>query len=472
MFKRSFWTFNKTVIWVSYALSATAIIYSPRRVLTYWLYNVTDNEALKWIAKTIHYHVPRYWLLLLVPVPLLIYCLCLAFPKLRMNRRMEEKLRHLGLKTPTGLEPRVLDVVPLYESKSKLVVMAEGIDIASFSAKKGVLEASLNKIVQDIGFREGSKQIFEIILSDKELPKRVPFSSVERNLTKPYTFLVGEANSGFLTGDLRELHHMLIAGSTGGGKSVFFKQALVGLLKSSPHLHLYLIDLKRGVEMKLFEKLSNVYVAKEIVAAVECLRRMVKEMEKRFVYLEEHDFAEIVPERDKLDRLVIGIDEASVLFTVEKGVQGQNKQYALEARELSDKITKLGRAAGIHLIIATQKITKETVDTRVQTNVGGKICFRVNTIPSSVNVLGNRRAYDLPDIKGRAIWSVGSNDREVQVPFLSHDDAKEEVENLMEELSKTDAKPFQELLLTPTEGKKEKEENNGQSFIEEPREAA
>ena len=113
---------------------------------------------------------------------------------------------------------------------------------------------------------------------------------------------------------------------------------------------------------------------------------------------------------DQLDRLVVGIDEASVLFTVEKGVRGANKDFALEARELADKLTKLGRAAGIHVIIATQKITKETVDTRVQTNVGAKICFRVGTAPSSVNVLGNTRAHTLPDIKGRAIWSVGSND--------------------------------------------------------------
>lgn len=450
------------MLWASYAVSATAIIYSPRHSLTYWLYNLTENEALKWIAKTLHYHVPRFWLLGLVPVPFLIFCFFLVIPQLVRNKRMDGKLRHLGLKTPTGLEPKVLDVVPLFEGKSKLIVKAEGIDIASFTSKKGALESSLNKIVQEIHVSEGSKQIFELILSEKELPKRVPFASVESKLTKPYTFLVGEANCGFLTGDLRELHHMLIAGATGGGKSVFFKQALVGLLKSSQRLHLYLIDLKRGVEMKLFEQLPNVYVAKEVVDAVEVLRRLVQEMEQRFVYLEEHGFSEIEPERDQLDRLVVGIDEASVLFTVEKGVRGANKDFALEARELADKLTKLGRAAGIHVIIATQKITKETVDTRVQTNVGAKICFRVGTAPSSVNVLGNTRAHTLPDIKGRAIWSVGSNDLEVQVPLLSHEETKEEIESIRRERENSDAKPFNKLLVARTSnGQKKKKSSKG-----------
>ena len=384
---------------------------------------------------------------------------------------MDGKLRHLGLKTPTGLEPKVLDVVPLFDGKSKLIVKAEGIDIASFTSKKGALESSLNKIVQEIHVSEGSKQIFELILSEKELPKRVPFASVESKLTNPYTFLVGEANRGFITGDLRELHHMLIAGATGGGKSVFFKQALVGLLKSSQRLHLYLIDLKRGVEMKLFEQLPNVYVAKEVVDAVEVLRRLVQEMERRFIYLEERGFSEIESERDQLDRLVVGIDEASVLFTVEKGVRGANRDFALEARELADKLTKLGRAAGIHVIIATQKITKETVDTRVQTNVGAKICFRVGTAPSSVNVLGNTRAHLLPDIKGRAIWSVGSNDLEVQVPFLSHEETKEEIENIKTMLSTDESKPFQKLLLTQARNERGKKKE-GQSIMAESKDKA
>ena len=49
--------------------------------------------------------------------------------------------------------------------------------------------------------------------------------------------------------DLRTLPHLLVAGTTGGGKSVFFKQILISLLETNPKIQIYLLDLKKGVEM-------------------------------------------------------------------------------------------------------------------------------------------------------------------------------------------------------------------------------
>lgn len=426
-------------------MAAASVVFSPRWNLPRILYSLSSNEYLKSFAKFVHLHIPNYIQALLIPFPLFLYAFVLEIPAIIRNRKMENSLKHLGLKSPTGLEPKVIGVEKISESKTKISVQTVGIDVASFQSKKGTIEASLNKIVQEVRQSPTSKQVVEIIASDKELPKMVRFDSVSEKLVSPYTFLVGEANSGLMIGDLRELHHMLIAGSTGGGKSVFFKQALIGILKSSKYVQLYLIDLKRGVEMKLFETLPNVAVAKEVVDAVACLRSLVAEMDRRFKFLEENGFTEIDPARDKLDRLIVGIDEASVLFTVERGTSS-NKKTAQDARELTDKLTKLGRAAGIHVILATQKVTKETIDTRVQTNVHAKLCFRVNTLSGSMTVLGNKKANDLPEIKGRGIWSVGSNDIEVQVPYLSHEEAKEQVENIVAEFKTGERKTHQELL--------------------------
>jgi hypothetical protein len=75
-------------------------------------------------------------------------------------------------------------------------------------------------------------------------------------------------------------------------------------------------------------------------------------------------------------------------------------------------------------------VVKETIDTRVQTNINAKMCFRVNTIASSMTVLNNKKAADLPKINGRGIWSVGSSDYVVQVPYLDSDGIAEEIENL------------------------------------------
>lgn len=372
-------------------------------------------------------------------------------------KKCQRSLDHLGLKTPTGISPQVIRAVELENKQRRILVHAVGIDVASFREKKGALESSFNAIVQDIRVTPSNRQVVEILISDRELPTLVRFDDRSESLCKPYTFLVGETMDGFITADLCEIHHMLVAGATGGGKSVFFKQALVGILKTSKHIQLYLVDLKRGVEFKVFDALDNVFVAKDEPAALSVLQAVVAEMDRRFRFLEEKGFNEISPERDGLDRIVVAIDEASELFIVERSSK-ETKAIALGARELTDKIAKLGRAAGIHLILATQKVVKETIDTRVQTNINAKMCFRVNTIASSMTVLNNKKAADLPKINGRGIWSVGSSDLIVQVPYLDTDGIAEEVESLTVKFN-GEASPLKQKMLRLTAPKNEQPNN-------------
>ena len=105
-------------------------------------------------------------------------------------------------------------------------------DLADYQSKKGALSTSFNAIVESIK-KGASPQFVEISLTQKVLPKTVSFTSLMGHLRKPYSLIIGEALGGVVTLDISTLPHMLIAGSTGGGKSVFFKQALLGLLHSS-----------------------------------------------------------------------------------------------------------------------------------------------------------------------------------------------------------------------------------------------
>jgi S-DNA-T family DNA segregation ATPase FtsK/SpoIIIE len=230
-------------------------------------------------------------------------------------------------------------------------------------------------------------------------------------------------------------------------------------LKCSDHIQLYLIDLKRGVEMRPFGSLNNVKVAKENIDAIILLEAVVKEMDRRFKFLEDKKVQDIDPKRDKLDRIFVGIDEASELFIVSK-TSKEAKDNANRARELTDKIAKLGRAAGIHLILATQKVVKETIDTNVQTNINARVIFRVNTIASSMTVLGNKKAAELPQIKGRAIWSVGSQDIVVQVPRLDADEMNEEIGSLTTKFN-SDTSPVFGPMISP----EKKQHKPGKGFV-------
>ena len=97
-----------------------------------------------------------------------------------------------------------------------------------------------------------------ITLSKTKLEKKYSYNDLKDTEGLKESFIVGRSTKGTITQKINTLPHLLIAGTTGGGKSQFFKQALLGLLQSSPALQMYLIDLKGGIEMRPFGKLSNV----------------------------------------------------------------------------------------------------------------------------------------------------------------------------------------------------------------------
>jgi DNA segregation ATPase FtsK/SpoIIIE-like protein len=455
LLRRQTWAKKNVQAWGIYLVWLTLFVFAPRWNIPVILESLSPSLLPEGIGYWIELNIPRLMQVsILFFAPFLSWLFFFGVVEWLKKAKYQKGLDHLGLKTPTGLVPKIKRIIELEGTQKKIVVQAVGIDIAKLRDKKGALESSFNTIVQDIRVSPTSRQVYEILVSDKELPKLVRFDDFADKLTRPYTFLIGETMDKFITADLCEIHHMLIAGATGGGKSVFFKQALVGLLKSSQHLQLYLIDLKRGVDVKPFEVLENVEIAKDEASAISVLQAVVAEMERRFILLEAKGVTEINPERDGLDRIVVAIDEASVLFTVEKSSKA-TKLQAQNARELTDKIAKLGRAAGVHVILATQKVVKETIDTRVQTNINAKICFRVNTIASSMTVLGNKKAAELPDVKGRGIWSIGSNDLTVQVPRLNNEEVIEELSGLTAKFNGQN-NPLNQPMLTLMSAPKEK----------------
>lgn len=395
----------------------------------------------------IYRHItPNGQAILFTVLPFLCWLAFLGAIILVRNRKYQNALEHLSIKNPTGIKPKVVDVIELSQDQRKIVLFAPGFDVKDFLEKKVILGSALNQVVQDIRQSPKSLQLIEIRLSDKDLPTSIPFDDVSMQLSEPFSFVIGEGVHGLLISSLTKVHHMLVAGASGNGKSFFVKQLLVGLLQSSKHIQLYLLDLKRGVEMKVFEPLNNIVIAKNNAAAIETLAAVVREMNRRFDYLEKHGYTEIDCKRDKLDRIVVLVDEASELFTVIKNSK-EEKTQAENAREFADKISKLGRVAGIHLVLATQKVSKETIDTRIQTNVNARMIFRVNTLASSMTVLGSGLAVDLPEIPGRGIWSVGSRDLLVQTAKLNNTEVAKEVAKLTDKFNGKDSPLYQSLLL-------------------------
>lgn len=247
------------------------------------------------------------------------------------------------------------------------------------------------------------------------------------------------ADGRILIEDLADMPHALIAGSTGSGKSVCINVILASILyRYSPEeVKLLLIDLKR-VEMELFAGLPHMLVEKpldnenEIINALKWLR---EETERRYIAFKDvhakklSEYNRIVGKEHSLPRYVIVIDEASELMTnpiVRKPVEASLSSLA-----------RLARAAGIHLIFATQNPVKEVITNEIQNNLNTKIAFAVGDYNHSMVIFKAKGAESLLG-NGDMYIKRGKDMVRAQCAYIS----TEEVDDLVEEIKKNNLVEF------------------------------
>lgn len=208
----------------------------------------------------------------------------------------------------------------------------------------------------------------------------------------PMSFVLGkDINGDIQFCNLDKMPHLLVAGSTGSGKSVCLNTMLISMLyKSSPEdVRLILIDPKT-VEFSTYANLPhlltpNIITTKE--QTINALNWAIKEMEYRYVLLQrnqvvnikEYNSLDIVKnnEVEKLPYIVIVIDELGDLMIEAK-------------REMEERIMKLAqksRAAGIHLVIATQRPSVDVITGTIKANLPSRIAFALTNFADSKTVL-------------------------------------------------------------------------------------
>lgn len=196
--------------------------------------------------------------------------------------------------------------------------------------------------------------------------------------------------------DMDKLIHLLIAGSTGSGKSVCINAILASLLiKASPEeMRLLLVDPKR-VELALYEGLPHLLtpVVTDPREAAKALRWAVMEMEERYIAFEEARVRDLKGYNDKakkegkelLPYIVIVIDELADLMMV----------ASAEVEEAICRLSQKARAAGMHLIVATQRPSTDVVTGLIKANVPSRIAFAVASGTDSSIILDTRGAERL-----------------------------------------------------------------------------
>ena len=391
--------------------------------------------------------------LLLITVLLIAFLAVYGFKPFRRYIVFQKAIKRAGLKTATGEIPKIKSISSIGDYRFKVVIETLGVGIDRFESKKDSLIAGFRQKVEDISYGKDMGKL-EIILCERDLPKVAGFNELYTHVKKPYSFIIGQSFKGAVTQQIQSLPHLLISGATGGGKSVFFRSTMLSLLKSSPHIQLYLLDLKRGVEVKEFSVLPNVKTAKDETEATNILEALVAEMHRRYEILENSSHKSIDSVRDKLDLIVVGIDEAAALL---------GKGASESASECMGKLASLARAAGIHLILSTQKPVKEAISTKILDNLSGRMTFRMISTAASNVALGGNYAQKLPAIKGRAVWSNGSERKQVQAPYVDDELVEEEIEGIRQEFEDGIRQNFSQLLGTGVSGKIVQVEKHAQS---------
>ena len=212
--------------------------------------------------------------------------------------------------------------------------------------------------------------------------------------------------------NLEETPHILVAGTTGSGKSVMMNAIICSLLKQNKFIQDFtLIDTKR-VELAPYRKLGDEWckVATTPQKAIECLKDACDEVEARYAIMEEKGWRKIP--NDYYRRFII-IEELGDLMMGSKGLV---EKYIV-------KIAQLGRACGVHLIISTQRPTVDVVTGEIKANIGCRFALQTTSAIDSRNILGHSGAERLKG-KGECLLKLPTRADEIhlQCPYISDED--------------------------------------------------
>ena len=298
---------------------------------------------------------------------------------------------------------------------NKLTTAAD--DIALSLGASGVRIAAVPGKISVVGIEVPNKTVTMVALRDV-----IDSSEFNRAKSKS-SFAVGKDISGnCIVGNISKLPHMLIAGTTGSGKSVCMNSIIISLLyKASPDdVKLIMVDPKM-VELGIYNGIPHLLipVVTDPKKAAGSLQWAVTEMMRRYRSMSDAGVRDIESynsimegqeDGQKLPQVVVIIDELADLMMV----------AAKEVEESICRIAQMGRAAGIHLIIATQRPSANVITGLMKANIPSRIAFAVASAMESRIILDTQGAEKLVG-KGDMLYAPIGNGKpkRVQGCFVS-----------------------------------------------------
>jgi len=246
---------------------------------------------------------------------------------------------------------------------------------------------------------------------------------------------LGKNISGMpIIGDLTSMPHLLIAGTTGSGKSVCINTIILSLLyKHSPSKCKFILIDPKMLELSTYEGIPHLLcpVITEAKKAASVLGWVVKEMENRYRLMTKEGVRNIDGYNAKhklpMPYIVVVVDEMSDLMLV----------AGKEIENYIQKLSQMARAAGIHIIMATQRPSVDVITGTIKANFPTRISFRVTSKIDSRTILGEQGAEQLLG-KGDMLYMSSANRIiRIHAPFIS-DNEIEKINNFLRSQAEPD----------------------------------
>ena len=298
-------------------------------------------------------------------------------------------------------------------------------DIALALGSSAVRVAPIPDKISTVGIEVPNRQVSPVCIRD------VIGSRAFADSASKVSFAVGKDIAGnCVVGNIAKMPHMLIAGTTGSGKSVCTNSLIISLLyKATPEeVRLIMVDPKM-VELSVYNGIPHLLipVVTDPKKAAGALQWAVSEMMKRYQKFSEVGAKDLASynkhaaQRDDLEplpQIVVVIDELADLMLV----------AAKEVEESICRVAQMGRASGMHLVIATQSPRADVITGLMKANIPSRIAFAVDSAMNSRIILDASGAEKLVG-KGDMLYApLGQDKLRVQGCFIS----EEEVANVVE----------------------------------------
>ena len=311
---------------------------------------------------------------------------------------------------------RLQDTLASFKIEANIVNVTRGPSVTRYEVEleKGVRLNKLTNSADDIALSLGASGVRIAAVPGKisvvgiEVPNKAVTSVTLREVIDSAEFDKAKSHSSFavgkdiggncIIGNVAKLPHMLIAGTTGSGKSVCMNSIIISLLyKASPDdVKLIMIDPKM-VELGVYNDIPHLLipVVTDPKKAAGSLQWAVVEMMRRYKAMSDANVRDLDSyngmvdsqqiDGDKLPQVVVIIDELADLMLV----------AAKEVEESICRIAQMGRAAGIHLIIATQRPSADVITGLMKANIPSRIAFAVASAMESRIILDTQGAEKL-----------------------------------------------------------------------------